>query len=115
MSAPDGRHEGAHAARPAGTARSAKDAVVISEAQMSLARRRLRGRARRGLLENDLILQRFFERDGDALTADEMIPIEALLDLPENHLLDVLLGRVELPEILDTNELRAMLHRLRAA
>ena len=80
-----------------------------------VARKRLRWRARRGLLENDLILSRFLERHGDQLTNDDMLSIEALLDLPENELLDVLLGRSDLPDTLDIPDVRAMLHRLRAA
>jgi antitoxin CptB len=85
------------------------DAVVLPS-----ARRRLRWRARRGLLENDLIISRFLERHGDELTSDEMVSFEALLDLTENELLDLLLGRSDVPGALDAPEVRAMLHRLRA-
>ena len=84
-------------------------------ASLPLARRRLRWRARRGLLENDLIVSRFFERHGDGLTRDEMVSIEALLDLPEKELLDLLLARTELPRALDVAGVRAMLYRLRAS
>jgi antitoxin CptB len=87
---------------------------VIADAALPLARRRLRWRARRGLLENDLIISRFFERHGDLLTRDEMVSIEALLDLPENELLDLLLARTDLPCALDVPHVRAMLQRLRA-
>lgn len=88
---------------------------MIAETELPLARRRLRWRARRGLLENDLILSRFFHRHGDELTRDEMLSIEALLDLPETQLLDVLLERSELPAALDQSDVRATLNRLRAA
>ena len=87
---------------------------MIADAALPLARRRLRWRARRGLLENDLIISRFFERHGDLLTGDEMVSIEALLDLPENELLDLLLARTDLPCALDIPHVRAMLQRLRA-
>ena len=87
---------------------------MIADAALPLARRRLRWRARRGLLENDLIISRFFERHGDLLTRDEMVSIEALLDLPENELLDLLLARTDLPCALDIPHVRAMLQRLRA-
>jgi antitoxin CptB len=87
---------------------------VIADTALPLARRRLRWRARRGLLENDLIISRFFERHGDLLTRDEMVSIEALLDLPENELLDLLLARTDLPCALDVPHVRAMLQRLRA-
>jgi antitoxin CptB len=88
--------------------------VIAGDAALPLARRRLRWRARRGLLENDLIVSRFFERHGDRLTPDEMVSIEALLDLPENELLDLLLARTELPRALDVAGVRAMLNQLRA-
>ncbi len=87
---------------------------MLDSAALVLARKRLRWRARRGLLENDVIVSRFFERHGDRLTSDDMISIEALLDLPENELLDLLLARTELPGALDVPDVRAMLHRLRA-
>jgi antitoxin CptB len=88
---------------------------MAEAAALPIARKRLRWRARRGLLENDLILTRFFDRFGDELTMAEMLSIEALLDLPENELLDVLLARSNLPHALDTTDIHAMLHRLRAA
>ena len=88
---------------------------MIAPAELSIARRRLRWRARRGLLENDLILARFFQRHGAELTTADMLSIEALLDLPENELLDVLLARADLPDALATQDVRTMLHRLRSA
>ena len=57
--------------------------------------RRLRWRCRRGLLENDLILTRFLERQGDALDADQLIALNTLLDLDDNDLWDLLSGRAE--------------------
>ena len=75
----------------------------------------MRWRARRGLLENDVIITRFLDRHGDRLTSDEMVSFEALLDLPENELLDLLLARGELPAALDIPDVRGMLHRLRTS
>ena len=89
--------------------------MTLDAAALVLARKRLRWRARRGLLENDVIVSRFFERHGDRLTGDDMISIEALLDLPENELLDLLLARTDLPVALDVPDVRAMLNRLRAS
>lgn len=88
--------------------------MIADAAALPLARRRLRWRARRGLLENDLIISRFFERHGDCLTYDEMMSMEALLELPENELLDLLLARTDLPRALDVPDMSAMLQRLRA-
>ncbi len=40
--------------------------------------------------------------------------MEALLELPENELLDLLLARTDLPRALDVPDMSAMLQRLRA-
>ena len=56
---------------------------------------RLRWRCRRGLLENDLILARFLDLRGDAITAPELIGLDRLLDLSDNELWDLLSGRQE--------------------
>ncbi len=54
---------------------------------------RIRWRARRGLLENDILLARFFELELMALSADELQQLDALLQLGDNELLDILMGR----------------------
>jgi antitoxin CptB len=54
---------------------------------------RLRWRCRRGLLENDLFIERFFDRHAATLTEDQARGLEALMDLPDNDLLDLLLAR----------------------
>ena len=54
---------------------------------------RLKWRCRRGLLENDLFIQRFFRRHEARLTQDQAEGLEALMDLSDNDLLDLLLGR----------------------
>ena len=59
---------------------------------------RLRWRCRRGMLENDLILTRFLDARGMALTDDELLQLDRLLDLPDGVLWDVLSGRTEAPE-----------------
>ena len=79
------------------------------------ARRRLRWRARRGLLENDVLITRFLDRHGDRMTSDEMVSFEALLDLPENELLDLLLARRQLPAALDIPDVRELLDQLRTS
>ncbi len=88
---------------------------MIADAALPLARRRLRWRARRGLLENDVIITRFLERHGDELTMDEMVSFEVLLELPENELLDLFLARSELPAALDVPDVRMMVDRLRTS
>ncbi|HEX5312816.1 succinate dehydrogenase assembly factor 2 [Aquabacterium sp.] len=57
--------------------------------------RRLRWRCRRGLLENDLFVDRFFETHGDQLTVPLVQGLLQLMDLADNDLLDLLLARKE--------------------
>jgi antitoxin CptB len=57
--------------------------------------RRLRWRCRRGMLENDLILARFLDARGDAITAGEAAKLTRLLDLADSELWDLLSGRAE--------------------
>ncbi|MGB2815664.1 MAG: succinate dehydrogenase assembly factor 2 [Burkholderiaceae bacterium] len=78
-----------------------------------LERRRLRWRARRGMLENDLILTRFLDREGDVLDITEVLALEALLDLPDNELIDLLLARKDPQGALDNNAVRSLLKRMR--
>jgi antitoxin CptB len=54
---------------------------------------RIRWRARRGLLENDLLLQPFLRKHLTALSRAELVTLDALLRLSDNDLLDVLMGR----------------------
>ncbi len=77
--------------------------------------RRLRWRARRGLLENDLLIGRFLDRQGTALPADGAEALSRLLELSEADLLDVLLARRPLPHALDVPSVRELLIRLQAA
>ena len=55
----------------------------------ALARNRLRWQCRRGLLELDLLLERFIP----ILRDEDVQPLHALLDLPDNDLLDIIMGR----------------------
>ena len=56
---------------------------------------RLRWRCRRGLLENDLILERFLDARGEAITDREIAALDRLLGLADNELWDLLSGRQE--------------------
>jgi antitoxin CptB len=73
----------------------------------------LRSAARRGLLENDLILERFFQRYASELNEDLGTALSELLKLDDNDLLDLLLARKELNPDLDTETSRAVLSMLR--
>jgi antitoxin CptB len=54
---------------------------------------RIRWRARRGLLENDLLLKQFLHDELEGLGADDLQALDKLLLLSDNDLLDVLMGR----------------------
>ncbi|HEX6635154.1 MAG TPA: succinate dehydrogenase assembly factor 2 [Usitatibacter sp.] len=72
---------------------------------------RLRWRSRRGLLELDLVFDRFWAGPGAGLDEDEAAALEDLLELPDNDLLDVVMGRAESPE----PRLRGVVDKLRAS
>ena len=57
---------------------------------------KLKWRCRRGLLENDLFIQRFFVRHQHALSESNAVALGALMELGDNDLLDLLLRRTEL-------------------
>ncbi|GAA5235047.1 succinate dehydrogenase assembly factor 2 [Verticiella sediminum] len=78
-------------------------------------RTRLRWRARRGMLENDLIITRFLDIYETRLNDEDVVALTALLALSDNDLLDLLLGRKEPSPELDTPAMRSVLERLRAA
>jgi antitoxin CptB len=54
---------------------------------------RLRWRCRRGLLENDLIIEKFFNAYGAKLTVGQALAMYELMRLTDNDLLDLLLDR----------------------
>ena len=56
---------------------------------------RLRWRCRRGMLENDLILERFLDARAAALSAADVAALDLLLDYSDNDLWDILSGRME--------------------
>jgi len=56
---------------------------------------KLRWRCRRGLLENDLLIERFFDKYEPTLTVGQAGVLGELMDLADNDLLDLLLRRRE--------------------
>mgnify|MGYP001178177590 FL=1 len=75
----------------------------------------LRWRCRRGMLENDLLIERFFQRHAEQLTASQAAALTQLMDLSDNELLDLLLRRKEPEGDLDTPDIRQLLTLLRPA
>ena len=76
-------------------------------------RAKLHWRCRRGLLENDLYIENFFTRFGPGLTWRHAQGMNALMDLADNDLLDLLLQRREPEASLATEEVREVLGMLR--
>jgi len=75
---------------------------------------RLRWRCRRGLLENDLFVARFFKRHEQGLTVRHAAGLQVLMDLADNDLLDLLLQRREPEGELASPEVIEVLGMLRA-
>jgi antitoxin CptB len=71
---------------------------------------RLKWKSRRGLLELDIVLERYWAGAGAEMDEGEAAALERLLALPDNDLLDLVMGRVEMPEA----HLRPLLEKLRA-
>jgi antitoxin CptB len=79
-----------------------------------LRRRRLRWRSRRGLLENDLILQRFLDRYELDLSDADVTALTQLLDLTDDDLFDLLLEKSSPEGALATPDVERLLVLLRA-
>ncbi|MCA2999072.1 MAG: succinate dehydrogenase assembly factor 2 [Burkholderiales bacterium] len=60
---------------------------------------RIRWRARRGLLENDLLLRKFLQDALEGLSAEDLQALDKLLLLSDNDLLDVLMGRKPVADV----------------
>ena len=74
---------------------------------------RLKWRCRRGLLENDLFIERFFRSHEQSLTAGLAAGLQQLMDLADNDLLDLFLARREPEGELDTPEVHRVLALMR--
>ena len=86
--------------------------ALIDERALS----KLQWRCRRGLLENDLFIERFFQRFSPTLTVRQGNALTALMDLSDNDLLDVQLARKSLAQVdaqLDHEDVHEVLKMLR--
>lgn len=72
---------------------------LLGERELS----KLRWRCRRGLLENDLLIERFFNSHAATLTVSQAKGMNGLMDLSDNDLLDLLLQRKEPGELLEAD------------
>ncbi|WP_422015505.1 succinate dehydrogenase assembly factor 2 [Roseateles sp.] len=84
--------------------------ALIDERALS----KLRWRCRRGLLENDLFIERFFTRTAaSGISVTQAEGLTMLMDLADNDLLDLLLRRKEPSGEIDTAAVREVLADLR--
>lgn len=60
---------------------------------------KLRWRCRRGLLENDIFIDRFFKKFASTLTVKQVQGLNVLMDLSDSDLLDLHLGRKTLAQV----------------
>lgn len=74
-------------------------AELLNERDLS----KLRWRCRRGLLENDLFIERFFNKFATSLTVKQAQGLNVLMDLSDNDLLDLHLARKSLDDLLASN------------
>ena len=76
---------------------------------------KLRWRCRRGLLENDILIERFFARRGaeQGVTQDDANGLTLLMQLSDPELLDLFLGRRAPDAHLDRPEVRRVLDAVR--
>ena len=61
------------------------------------------------MLELDIVLERFWKSAGDDLSEQDAAALEKLLRLPDNDLLDLVMGRAQAPD-----DVRDMVHKLRS-
>jgi len=77
---------------------------------------KLKWRCRRGLLENDIFIDRFFKRFESVLTVRQAQGLGVLMDLSDNDLLDLHLGRKTLAQVdasLDRDDVSEVLRMLK--
>jgi antitoxin CptB len=89
--------------------------LIRSHQSDPLNRARLRWRARRGLLENDLILTRFLDLHEESLTDEEVDAFSRLMDLSDITLMDLLMAKKQPEAEVDVPNVRALLVRLQEA
>lgn len=73
---------------------------LINERDLS----KLRWRCRRGLLENDLFIEHFFDKYASNLTVKQAQGLTALMSLSDNDLLDLNLARKSLEDLIPENQ-----------
>ena len=73
---------------------------------------KLRWRCRRGLLENDLFIERFFNRYAPQMTVGQARGLYILMDLSDNDLMDLFMKRKPLGADIESEEVSEVLSLL---
>ncbi len=73
-------------------------AVAKNAVEDSVRRARLLWRAKRGLLENDIVMTRFFDAYPN-LSDEQVYGLDLLLDLSDDELFALIMGRKELKDV----------------
>ena len=76
---------------------------------------KLRWRCRRGLLENDIFIERFFTTHAQNVTVSQAQALTDLMELADNDLLDLLLARKEPQDGLASAAVIALLREMRTS
>jgi antitoxin CptB len=84
--------------------------ATLSERALS----KLRWRCRRGLLENDLFIERFFNRYASHMTVGHARGMYVLMDLSDNDLMDLLMKRKTIGADIESEEVSEVLTMLMA-
>jgi antitoxin CptB len=85
------------------------DKTLLTQRELS----KLHWRCRRGLLENDLFIEKFFQKYEFKLTKENARALNLLMDLSDNDLLDLFLRRKEPTDNLDEIEVHNLLRMIR--
>jgi antitoxin CptB len=72
---------------------------LLGERELS----KLRWRCRRGLLENDLLIEKFFHQHEATLNVSQAKGLNDLMNLSDNDLLDLLLQRKEPADLVEAD------------
>ena len=90
------------------------DALPEGALLPSAALSKLRWRCRRGLLENDLFIERFFNQHAPSMTVGQARSMYALMELADNDLLDVFLARPNTQEVAQQEGVKALVRLMQA-
>lgn len=83
----------------------------VADSPEAVALRRLHWHCRRGLLENDLLLQHYLQREARTLCGEDMERLNRLLECDDVTLWELLSGRAQCEDA----GLQGLVERIRAA